>query len=86
MATLSEAQKIEAIKKVFPITTDSELLEALRVELELFTQSSSSIMKVMIDELIRRKVYPESTPVSSLNDIYTMVSGLDSTSTSGRGQ
>ena len=73
MPTFSETQKI--LQKGFTTTTDSELLEALKVERELFTQSRDVVMKVMTDELIRRKVYPENTPEGNPNDVYAMVSG-----------
>lgn len=70
-----EAQKLEAVQKILANITDDELLEALKDERELLTRSSKEVMKVMIDELIRRKVYPENTPEGNPNDIYTMVSG-----------
>jgi hypothetical protein len=75
MPTYKEAQKLEAVHKILANITDDELLEALKDERELFTRSSKAVMKVMIDELIRRKVYPANTPEGNPNDIYTMVSG-----------
>jgi hypothetical protein len=75
MPTYEEAQKIEAVQKILSSATNDELLEALKDERELFTRSNKEIMKIMIDELIRRKVYPENTPEGNRNDVYTMVSG-----------
>lgn len=75
MPTLKEAQDLEVAQQVLATASDSELLEALKQERELFTESSEVIMRIMIDELIRRKVYPENTPEGNPNDIYTMVSG-----------
>ena len=55
--------------------TNDELLEALRAERELFARSNKARIKAMIDELIRRKVYPENTPEDNPNSVYTMVDG-----------
>jgi hypothetical protein len=70
-----EVQKLEAVQKILDGITDDELLKALKDERELLTRSSKEVMRIMIDELIRRKVYPETTPEGNPNDIYTMVSG-----------
>lgn len=71
----TEAQKLETVRKTLIDLTDDELLEALKDERGLLIQTSNEIMKIMIDELIRRKVYPENTPEGNPNDIYAMVSG-----------
>lgn len=71
----TEEDKLKAIKAILANITDEDLLVALKDERELFTRSSEAVMRVMIDELIRRKVYPESTPEGNPNDIYAMVSG-----------
>lgn len=69
----TEAQK--RVQEILFDITDDELLEALKGERELFTRSNKAMIKAMIDELIRRKVYPESTPEGNPNDIYGMVNG-----------
>lgn len=75
MPTHEEALKIEAVQRILSRVTDDELLEALKDERELFSRSSEAVMKVMIDELVRRKVYPETMPEGNHNDVYAMVSG-----------
>jgi hypothetical protein len=72
----SSGQEVdEKTQSILSGYSDAELLEALKCEREKFSKSNKTVMKLMIDELIRRKVYPESTPEGNPNDIYTMVSG-----------
>lgn len=70
----TEEDKLKATKAILANVTDEDLLVALSEERELFTRSSEAVMKVMIDELIRRRVYPESTPEGNPNSIFMMVS------------
>lgn len=67
-----EEDKLQALLKT---ANDDQLLQALKAERELFTGSNKEVMKVMIDELIHRKVYPETTPEGNPNDVYGMVAG-----------
>lgn len=52
-----------------------KLLDTLDEERRKFTTSDQALMKQMIDELIRRGVYPAETPEHNPNSVYTMVSG-----------
>jgi hypothetical protein len=71
----NEALKLEAIKATIINITNVDLLEALKNERALFSRSSKAVMKIMIDELVCRKVYPETLPEGNPNDVYMMVSG-----------
>ena len=62
--------------------SDNQLLEFLNAERERFTLSDVRIKHVFVDELIRRKVYPEETVEGNPNDVFTMVEGWG---ISGRG-
>ena len=75
MSTPEETQKLEAVQRILATSSNDELLEALKNERELFTRSDKTAMRIMVDELIRRKVYPESTTEGNPNDIYEMVDG-----------
>ena len=55
--------------------SDSDLLEMLQSERSKFTQSDPIAIKGMIDELIRREVYPKETVEGNPNTVYQMVSG-----------
>lgn len=70
-----EEFKLQKVQATLDTAPDDQLLQALKDERDLLTRSSEEVMKVIIDELIRRKVYPESTPEGNPNDVYKMVSG-----------
>jgi hypothetical protein len=70
-----EKDKLQAVQAILNTADNDQLLQALNDERELFTKSNKEVMRVMIDELIRRKVYPETTPEENPNDVYRMVSG-----------
>jgi len=54
---------------------DTQLLEFLNAERERFALSDARIKHVFVDELIRRRVYPEDTVEGNPNDVFTMVEG-----------
>ena len=58
-----------------PEASDLTLLQLLSSERELFTLSDKTFMHTIVDELIRRKVYPEDTPEGNPNSVFTMVEG-----------
>lgn len=58
---------------VYARLTDDALLAVLSDERSKFTQADDKAMKVMIDELVRRGVYPSQE--GKTNDVYSMVSG-----------
>lgn len=75
MSTPEETQKLEDVQRILATASDDELLKALKDERELSTRSNKTVMRTMIDELIRRKVYPENTQEGNPNDVYDMVDG-----------
>jgi len=66
---------IETLKRLGPSASDLTLLQILDQERNLFSLASKEIMHFLVDELIRRKVYPEDTPEGNPNSVFTMVEG-----------
>ncbi len=60
---------------MFDELTNDGLLDALDEERRKFIDSDKARIRSMIDELIRRGVYPAETVPDNPNDVYTMVSG-----------
>ena len=60
-STISEAEEVRLAEahRLIAECPDEELLQGLSRERELFSRSNSEVIKILIDELIRRKVYPE---------------------------
>lgn len=58
---------------LFPGADDDALLELVKEERERFSRRDKKLLHAMIDELVRRGVYPAETKTD--NDIYTMVDG-----------
>lgn len=76
-STISEAEEVRLAEahRLIAECPDEELLQGLSRERELFSRSNSEVIKILIDELIRRKVYPETTPEWNPNTVHQMVSG-----------
>ena len=58
-----------------PDASDQTLLQILRDERELYALADKTFMHTIVDELIRRKVYPEDTPEGNSNSVFAMVEG-----------
>lgn len=55
--------------------SDDDLLDELDDERQKFTAADSNVMRRMVDELIRRGVYPAETVEGNPNNVFTMVEG-----------
>jgi rubredoxin len=67
--------KLAEARRLITECSDDELLQGLSRERDLFSLSNPEVIKLLIDELIRRKVYPETTPEENPNTVHQMVSG-----------
>jgi hypothetical protein len=63
------------LETVFAEVLSDDLLKGLETERNRFTESNPDLIKAMIDELIKRKVYPEKPNQNNPNTVYQMVSG-----------
>jgi hypothetical protein len=60
---------------MFEQLDNEALLSALTTERSAFTRSDPLLLRLMIEELIRRKVYPTDTVEGNPNSVVTMVEG-----------
>jgi hypothetical protein len=67
--------KLETLIRLMPEASDLTLLQLLDQERNLFVLSDKTFMQTIVDELIRRKVYPEDTVEGNPNSVFTMVEG-----------
>lgn len=67
--------KLETLIRLMPDASDQTLLQILRDERELYALADKTFMHTIVDELIRRKVYPEDTPEGNSNSVFAMVEG-----------